>query len=74
MHREIGNITINYKLHNGLFSKFELYQTEGDIGIYGMAVLAYFCYGIFLEKLRCYDIGNLAVHSICNFGLKSCGN
>jgi hypothetical protein len=32
--------------------------------------------GIFLEKLRYYDIGNrnLAVHGIRNFGLKNCGN
>ena len=29
VHGEIGNITINYKLRNGLFSKFELYQTSG---------------------------------------------
>ena len=25
-------------------------------------------YGFFLEKLRYYDIENLAVHGICNFG------
>ena len=47
---------------------------EGDIGNYGMAILAYFSYGIFLEKLRYYVIGNLTVHSICNFGLKNCCN
>jgi hypothetical protein len=29
-------------------------------------------FGIFLEKLWYYDIGNLAVHSICNFGFKNC--
>jgi hypothetical protein len=45
----------------------------GDIGIYGMTVLAYFSYGISLKKFQYYDIGNLAVHSICNFGLKNCG-
>jgi hypothetical protein len=45
----------------------------GDIGIYGMAVLAYFSHSIFLEKLRYYDIGNLAVHGIGNFGFKNWG-
>jgi hypothetical protein len=52
-------------------------NNEGDIGIYGMAVLAYFSYGISvfsLKNLLYYDIGNLAVHGICNFGLKNCGN
>jgi hypothetical protein len=38
-----------------------------------MAVLAYFSFGIFLEKLRYYDIGNLAVNGISNFGHKNCG-
>jgi hypothetical protein len=50
------------------------YHKEGGIGIYSMAVLAYFSYSIFLQKLQYYDIGNLAVHGICNFGLKNCGN
>ena len=43
-----------------------------------MAVLAYFSYGISVFSLKncgygknCYDIGNLAVHGICNFGLKN---
>jgi hypothetical protein len=43
------------------------------MGIYGMAVLAYFSYGISLEKLRYHDIENHALHGICNFGLKNCG-
>ena len=29
-----------------------------------MAVLAYFSYGISLEKLRYYDIGNLAAYTV----------
>ena len=28
VNREIGNITINYKLRNGLFSKFEPYEHQ----------------------------------------------
>jgi hypothetical protein len=52
--------------------KYKQKRKGGDIGIYGVAVSAYFSYGIFLEKLRYYDIGNLAVHGICNFGLKNC--
>jgi hypothetical protein len=43
-----------------------------DLRYAGGIFLRYF--GIFLEKLRYYDIGNLAVHGICNFGLKNCGN
>ena len=49
----------------------------GDIGIYGMAVLVYFSYGISVLSFpflwRYYDIGNLEVNGICNFGLKNCG-
>jgi hypothetical protein len=37
-------------------------------GCISLFFLRYFC--IFLENLQYYDIGNLAVHSICNFGLK----
>ena len=47
---------------------------EGDIGYlrYGGISLFFLRYfGIFLEKLRYYDIGNLVVHGICNFGLKT---
>jgi hypothetical protein len=38
-----------------------------------MAVLACFSYGIFLEKLRYHDIGNLAVHGIDKICLRYYG-
>jgi hypothetical protein len=31
---------------------FFVLRSEGDIGIYGMAVLAYFCYGISVFSLK----------------------
>jgi hypothetical protein len=47
-----------------------------DLRYGGITISLFFLryFGIFLEKFRYYDIGNLAVHGICNFGLKNCGN
>ena len=50
-----------------------LLSIKWDIGIYSVAVyLFFFSYGgISTKKLLYYGIENLAVYSICNFGLKA---
>jgi hypothetical protein len=50
---------------------------EGDIGIYGMAVLAYFSYGISVFSLKncgitIFEIMRYTV--TCNFALNNGGN
>jgi hypothetical protein len=44
-----------------------------DLRYGGISLIFLRFFGIFLEKLRYYDIENLAVHGICNFGPKNCG-
>ena len=44
-----------------------------DLRYGGISLFFLRYFGIFLEKLLYYDIGNLAVNGISNYGHKNCG-